>query len=329
MNNNIKIAVAVLAIIIIGGLVAYNKTKPASPSENPTPITDNSIVGCYVATLSKDVYTLDIGSEKDGVVSGMLAFNNYQKDSSSGSFNGTLTNDILSGNYSFDSEGMHSDREVIFKKSGNNFIEGFGPVNVINGKEVFSDPSALTYDPKSTFTKSQDCMERFTDSNDTFSFKYNAFFQAMEGDTASSIDWRLNATQQGRVLARVIAPRTYMPGTNFSDARLTVGRSTDTSAITSCMTDTSNGEIKSGSRTISGHPFTMFTSSDAAAGNFYETTSYRGIVDGDCYVIEYTIHSGNIANYSPDQGIKEFDKSKIKAELEKTITSFEFIVSSS
>ncbi len=327
MNNTTKIVIAVLAVIIMGGIVAFYKTKPVS-SEVPVPVSDNSIVGCYVATLSKDVYTLNIESEKDGAVTGMLAFNNYQKDSSSGSFSGTFANDILQGNYSFDSEGMHSDRQVIFKKTGNNFVEGFGEVSVVGGKEVFSNPSLVTYDPKSTFIKLPDCMQRFTDSNNTFAFKYNAFFKAMDGDAASTTDWRLNASQQGRILARVVAPRTYMPGTNFSDARLTVGRSTDAGAITSCMTDTSNGETKSGSKTIGGYPFSVFTSSDAAAGNFYETTSYRGIVDGDCYAIEYTIHSGNIGNYSPDQGIKEFDKSKIKAELEKTITSFEFLINS-
>ena len=79
---------------------------------------------------------------------------------------------------------------------------------------------------------------------------------------------------------------------------------------------------------IDDHPFSKFTLNDAGAGNLYETTSYRGLFDGDCYAIEYTIHSTNIGNYSPDQGVKEFDKVKVQEELEKILDSFKFLISS-
>lgn len=337
MTKNNKLSAIVIIIILLIGGVWYYSTRNVSPSvsdntnnTNTTP-PDNSgsIKGCYVAKLAKDVYTLDIESENNGAVSGILAFNNYQKDSSSGSFDGQLTGDILQGNYSFDSEGMHSDRQVIFKKVGDNFVEGFGPASVVNGKEVFSDPSKLTYDPKSTFVKTANCLEHFTDSSNTFSFDYNALFAAFEGDKTPSTQWRSNTTQNGVLLANVYAYRTYLPKTNFSESHFTVGRSNDAGAIKSCTTaDPNSGEANKGSVNISGYPFTKFMVNDAGAGNLYETTSYRGIFDGDCYAIEYTIHSTNIGNYSPDQGIKEFDKAKIVSDMENIVKSFKFLISS-
>jgi hypothetical protein len=256
-------------------------------------------------------------------VSGILAFNNSQKDSSSGTFLGTLTNDVLLGNYSFDSEGVRSNREVIFKKVGDNLVEGFGPVKTVRGNEVFVTPLNVSYDPKSTFIKSANCVEHFVDAGNTYTFDYNSFFQAIEG-VNSGIDWRQNTTDKGALLARVSVPKSYMAGTNFSDARFTVGKSSNATAIKNCLTVT-NGEVSGTPTTISSHPFDKTTLNDAGAGNFYETTSYRGIVGGSCYAIEYTIHSTNIANYLPDLGIKEFDKSKIQSELEKIVTSFKFL----
>jgi hypothetical protein len=128
-------------------------------------------------------------------------------------------------------------------------------------------------------------------------------------------------------------PEGYILGTNFRGVKFTIGRSTDAKIIKSC-TDTTgviNQENKEGiliQTTVSGYPFVKFTTAQGAAGNFYETTSYRGIFDGDCYAIEYTIHSTNIGNYSPDQGIKEFDKTKIVTEMENIIKSFKFLISS-
>ncbi|MEO5635131.1 MAG: hypothetical protein ABIS26_02290 [Candidatus Paceibacterota bacterium] len=336
MSKNAKNWFIIIIVILLAGSFWYftQYRAPAvtvNPPDNTDkiPPSDQSILGCYVAKLSKDVYTLKIESEKNNNVSGMLAFNNYQKDSSAGTFTGTYEGDILLGNYSFDSEGMHSDRQVIWKKVGNNFVEGFSAIKMVNGKEVFEDVSQVTYDPKSTFIQSPNCLEHFIDSNNTISFDYNSFFAATEGDKIPTTDWKVNSTVKGSLLANVFVPRTFLAGTNFGDARLTVGRSNNQTTIRSCsVAQAKNGDIGKGTAVIDGYPFSKFVSSGAGAGNLYETTSYRGIFDGDCYVIEYTIHSSNIGNYSPDQGIKAFDKSKIEGELEKIISSFKFLISS-
>lgn len=327
-NKNLTIFLVIIVIIVIGVFVYISQQKPVIPKENIPIVSQDSIKGCYVAKLSKDVYTLNIKSENNGVVSGVLAYNNYEKDSSSGSFNGTFKDNILLGTYSFDSEGMHSDNQLIFKKVGNSFVQGFGPTKIIDGKETFENISAINFDSNSTFIKNESCVENFTSANNIFSLSYNSFFKLYDGKNSGTKDWRLDAKQDGILLARITIPRTYMPNTNFSDANLTIGVSTNPQAIKSCASDMSNGEINGGVKTISGYPFSKLLLSGAGAGNLYETTSYRGLLDGDCYVLEYTIHSTNIGNYPPEQGVKEFDKNKIQNELETIINSFKFLVNS-
>src|SRR4051812_23104294 len=126
MNKNTKIIVWLVIIIVVICALLYlfkkNESNTAVTIDTPS-TSDTDIKGCYVAKLGKDVYNLKIDSENEGKVSGMLAYNNYQKDSSSGEFTGTFNNDILLGNYIFNSEGMQSNRQVIFKKVGNSFIQ--------------------------------------------------------------------------------------------------------------------------------------------------------------------------------------------------------------
>jgi hypothetical protein len=147
-----NLIVVLVGIVIVGSLVYYLSHRTAPVNEGDQ-IVEENIEGCYVARLGQDVYTLRINSLTNGLVNGMLSYKNFQKDSSSGPLVGTYTagNGILLGDYSFDSEGMHSVRQVIFKKMGNTFVQGFGPVNVQNDREYLTDINTVTFDPKSTF----------------------------------------------------------------------------------------------------------------------------------------------------------------------------------
>ena len=329
MSKNSKtvltLALFAVALAAVWAIFYYSKNTNNAPDIS----TDlSALKGCYVASIDKDIYTLVINSTEGANILGMLAYNNYQKDSSSGSFTGKFEKDILLGNYSFDSEGMHSDRQVIFKKVGNGFNQGFGPVDSFGGKEVFKNISDVTYDPEFVFARQDNCLLHFTDSTQTVAFDYHPFFKIIDGDKTATLGWILNAKQKGLLLSSVLVPRTYMPGTNFSDARLTVGRSSDPNAIRNCSTDLTGDEGQAEAATLGGYPFKKFMFAEGAAGNFYDTTSYRGIVDGDCYGVEYTIHSTNIENYPKEQGIKEFDKAKIQNELDKVLTSIQFLINS-
>lgn len=156
--KTINIFYLLLGIIIIaGGIFIYTKqqntTEPQYVAEEL--VTQEDIKGCYVATLAKDVYSLNILSQEDGKVSGTLVFDNFEKDSSSGTFEGEYKDGILLGEYDFFSEGMESLMQVIFKKTENGFQRGFGPVDEETGTR-FTDLEQITFDNQYEFIKTNE-----------------------------------------------------------------------------------------------------------------------------------------------------------------------------
>lgn len=152
--KNSKVIYFILVLLIAAVLFIVSRQtsvikQPQYVSEDA--VSQDSIEGCYVATLAKDVYSLGILSKENDKVSGTLMFDNFEKDSSSGTFEGTYRDGILFGNYSFQSEGMNSIMEVIFKKTENGFQRGFGPVDAEG--TAFTDISQITYDNQYEFVK--------------------------------------------------------------------------------------------------------------------------------------------------------------------------------
>lgn len=143
-----QITVIIIVLILLGIFFFSlskkdNEVVPLSLEQVP------SILGCYIAGTAKDVYTLNIQSETGENVLGTLAFKNFEKDSSSGTFSGTYNNGILLGDYAFQSEGTDSVMQVVFKKTGDNFIRGYGNVDYTNGIR-FTDLNNITYDSSSS-----------------------------------------------------------------------------------------------------------------------------------------------------------------------------------
>lgn len=150
---NTKFIRIFLLILIIIGSMALATEKIWVPklvdrilqSENipvVSSVAENSIAGCYVGRLAKDVYTLDITSDKNGIVGGVLDINNAEKDSSTGPIKGSYKNEILKADYTFQSEGVESVGWVAFKKIGDDFIRGYGP-----------DANTVTYDTSVLYKK--------------------------------------------------------------------------------------------------------------------------------------------------------------------------------
>jgi len=166
----------------------------------------------------------------------------------------------------------------------------------------------------------------YTDTGKTFSFSYPNTFSLYGGDGSYDTNWSGRSTDLGILLTVVAIPKSFQPGTNFSEAKFTVGVSSDPKAVANCqITGVMNGDQVPVPVNINGISYKKLISGDAGAGNFYENTSYRTVRNGQCYAIEYTIHSTNIGNYSPDQNIKEFDKAKVTNTLESIVQSFKFI----
>ncbi len=129
--------------------------------DNPTVQTQDkiseSIVGCYVFINDNNIYTLNIDNQVADEVSGTLSFDNYGFDSSSGKIEGRFDGEILFGNYIFHAEGMDSEREVIFKKNGQDFIQGSGEIINRGNIDVFKDLASIEFDPVRLFEKTIDC----------------------------------------------------------------------------------------------------------------------------------------------------------------------------
>lgn len=160
----------------------------------------------------------------------------------------------------------------------------------------------------------------FTNTN--FTFKYQKDVIAKDYNETSQ--WRTNTQTNGVFHVGILIPGSVQPNTNFREAKFSVGSSSDPVAITDCLLPT-NGERAKGEVTINDVVFKKITLTDAGAGNYYDTTSYRTMHGGNCYAIEYTIHSSNLRNYSPEQNIQEFDNPFIVKSLEDMVESFKFL----
>ncbi len=168
-----------------------------------------------------------------------------------------------------------------------------------------------------------------TDTRGGFTIAYPIDFDAQENNSvAPSTDWRLNANgQPGIAYFKLTVPKAFEPQTNFADATLTIGASENNNAIAQCLAaDQSGGPaVATSSIVINNIPLTIFHSTGAGAGNYYETTSYRALHAGRCYAIEYTVHSNQIANYPASYNLHSFDEPKIDALMQNIIGTFNFL----
>lgn len=178
----------------------------------------------------------------------------------------------------------------------------------------------------------QNVAEWQTDANNTsggFSIAYPIDFDAQDNYSVTpSTDWRLGANgEPGIKYFTLTVPRVFEPQTNFADATLTVGTSARNVAIAQCLAPDAEGEsaTATSSVTINGANFTVFHSTGAGAGNYYETTSYRTLHAGKCYAVEYTIHSSQIANYPQSYDLHPFDKATITELMDRIVGTFKFL----
>jgi membrane-bound inhibitor of C-type lysozyme len=212
---------------------------------------------------------------------------------------------------------------IRYEKDGAVFVsKGDNASLMENGTETFSDCVANS----SPVATGESGMKQYADSAGTFTFSYPDSVTVSGGGIGYTQDWMVNATSSGLLLAKAVLSNSIESHTNFSEATLRVGTSGDPSAVSSCLTyNPTGGPVQPATiRTINGTAYTVLHSADAAAGNRYETTSYRTVRNNQCYVIEYTIHSTAIENYDPSSGVTEFDKSKVIGVMEGIVGSFRF-----
>ncbi len=160
-------------------------------------------------------------------------------------------------------------------------------------------------------------MQGYTNSEYGFSFEYSANFLKLEEDENARLPWSVDSSRPGRRLVTVQLPKGFEANTNFIEGTVSVGISNDTTELAACLLG-DQGDVFD-KITINGTVFTRVDLSDAGAGNFYETKSYRVIRDKTCLALETTVHSTNLSNYSSEQGVNGFDKAKVDTELNEVI----------
>jgi hypothetical protein len=108
--------------------------------------------GCYQMTIKQDTATLEL-NVKDSVVTGKLIYDWNQKDSNTGTIRGVVRGDLIHADYTFESEGMTSVREVIFKLEDSLLQQAVGDLDQQNNKIVYRNKSNLDFNVMPPFMK--------------------------------------------------------------------------------------------------------------------------------------------------------------------------------
>ena len=105
-------------------------------------------------------------------------------------------------------------------------------------------------------------------------------------------------------------PPTMATGTNLSvnDTGLSIE---SIEGVTVCSANTFTSSLVTATMTtVNGTEYSLATTSDAGAGNFYEEHIYALPYSQPCTAVRYLIHSTNIANYDPGSKT-EFDRTTL------------------
>jgi hypothetical protein len=127
-------------------LLAACHEQSTQTTQEPTAATGPQ---CYAHTTATDTIRLTLQTTQP-TVTGQLTYHYFEKDRNRGTISGSMHGDTLLADYTFQSEGTTSVRQVAFLRRDIGFIEGFGPVAERQGKTVFTQPRALTFDAKYT-----------------------------------------------------------------------------------------------------------------------------------------------------------------------------------
>lgn len=108
--------------------------------------------GCYTVIRKGDTATLDLQIQ-DSVITGQLNYRWAEKDNNSGTIWGIVRDSLLIADYTFQSEGLSSVREVVFKLKGDTLLQGYGELTEQGNKVLFKEKDRLQYDTSFPFIK--------------------------------------------------------------------------------------------------------------------------------------------------------------------------------
>jgi hypothetical protein len=141
-------------------LIACNSNIPidntASDSSNTVTISrpgaTKDLNGCYQLTIKKDTATMNL-VVKDSAITGNLVYNWFEKDGNVGTLEGILRDGLIYADYTFESEGMTSVREMIFKLDDTLLLQAVGDLDERDKKIVYKDTTKLDFTVMPPFVK--------------------------------------------------------------------------------------------------------------------------------------------------------------------------------
>jgi hypothetical protein len=147
-NGNLFIF-SLLVLAQIGCNQSPSKQISGSDSLVPPGNADTSqlvskAVNCYRYVIGRDSILLQLRQNGDSI-SGVMSFDNYEKDSSHGDIKGYEHKDTIYVLYNFFSEGMQSVMEIALLRSGNGLIRGIGPMVNKGDTVLYKDHSTINY----------------------------------------------------------------------------------------------------------------------------------------------------------------------------------------
>ncbi|WP_153797182.1 hypothetical protein [Foetidibacter luteolus] len=104
----------------------------------------DSLTGCYRMVKDRDTADLQL-TAGNGKITGSLTYSIFEKDSNKGDLQGELKDSLIWAFYTFQSEGVTSVREIVFKVTDGGLQEGIAPVMVRNDSAFFAKDSAFRF----------------------------------------------------------------------------------------------------------------------------------------------------------------------------------------
>jgi hypothetical protein len=148
----LKLCVPLACLVALAACQPNQPTTADKPAPPPPPTVAAppapAAAQCYGYTAQDTVY-LALTSTAP-TASGTLIYHYAGKDRNRGTISGAFSGDTLRADYTFQSEGVTSVRQVVFLKRANGLLEGYGPVTERAGKTVFRQPHQLKYDTRIT-----------------------------------------------------------------------------------------------------------------------------------------------------------------------------------
>ncbi|RDC55052.1 hypothetical protein DU508_18030 [Pedobacter chinensis] len=150
-----KKLIPILTIATVFMVACESKTTTTATTDstiNSSTETQTGSAQCFQYVKNRDTagLTLNIEDEK---VTGSLSYNLFEKDKNKGVIAGIVKGDTIIADYTFQSEGITSIRQVAWLRQNDQLIEGFGDVEEVDGKTKFKNIGKLTFGKSTIFSK--------------------------------------------------------------------------------------------------------------------------------------------------------------------------------